>query len=173
MRKKYTKNTLKNKLRGIKLLILDVDGVLTDGKLIYNSDGIELKAFDVKDGYGLVRLKQSGVKLGIITAKSSSIVETRAKDLGIDALYQDVSNKLTAYTDIKEKYDLTDDAIAYIGDDVPDLGVLKQTGVPIAVHDAVEPVKNTAVYITKKCGGNGAVREVVELIMQAKGIPLS
>ena len=173
MRKKYNKNTLKNKLRNIKLLILDVDGVLTDGKLIYNSDGIELKAFDVKDGYGLVRLKQSGVKLGIITAKSSSIVETRAKDLGIDALYQDVSNKLTAYTDIKEKYDLTDDVIAYIGDDVPDLGVLKQTGVPIAVHDAVEAVKNTSVYITTKCGGNGAVREVVELIMQAKGLPLS
>ena len=167
------KKELLKKLKKIKFLILDVDGVLTDGKLIYNSDGIELKAFDVKDGYGLVRLKQSGVKLGIITAKSSSIVETRAKDLGIDALYQNVSDKVTAYTDIKEKYELTDDAIAYIGDDVPDLGVLKQAGVPIAVHDAVEAVKNTAVYITIKCGGNGAVREVVELIMQAKGIPLS
>ncbi len=172
MQKKYNKNTLKNKLKDIKLLILDVDGVLTDGKLVYNSDGIELKAFDVKDGYGLVRLRQSGVKLCIITAKSSSIVETRAKDLGIDSLYQNISNKLTAYNDIKEKHNLTDDEIAYIGDDVPDLVVLRQVGVPIAVHDAVEAVQKTAIYITKRCGGNGAVREVVEMIMQAKGIPL-
>ncbi len=170
---KITKKELINKLKYIKFLILDVDGVLTDGKLIYNSDGIELKAFDVKDGYGLVRLKQSGVRLGIITAKSSSIVETRAKDLGIDALYQNAGNKLTAYNDIKAKYSITDDEIAYIGDDVPDLVVLRQTGVPIAVHDAVEAVKKTAVYITKKCGGNGAVREVAEIILQAKGTPLS
>jgi 3-deoxy-D-manno-octulosonate 8-phosphate phosphatase (KDO 8-P phosphatase) len=170
---KKTKKELINKLKQIKFLILDVDGVLTDGKLIYNSDGIELKAFDVKDGYGLVRLKQSGIKLGIITAKSSSIVETRANDLGIDALYQNAGNKLAAYNDIKAKYSLADDEIAYIGDDVPDLVVLRQVGVPIAVHDAVEAVKKTAVYITKKCGGNGAVREVAEFIMQAKGTPLS
>ena len=169
---KLTKKELFIRLNRITFLILDVDGVLTDGKLIYNNNGIELKAFDVKDGYGLVRLRQSGIKLGIITAKSSSIVETRAKDLGIDALYQNVTDKRSAYADIKAKYDLTDDTIAYIGDDVPDLGVLKLTGVPIAVHDAVEAVKSSAVYITKKCGGNGAVREVVELIMQAKGIPL-
>ncbi len=173
MHKKYDKNTLQKKLKGVKMLILDIDGVLTDGKLIYNSAGIELKAFDVKDGYGLVRLKQSGVKIGIITAKSSSIVETRAKDLGIDALYQNAGNKLTAYNDIKGKYKITDDEIAYIGDDVPDLVILKQVGLPIAVHDAVEAVKKTAVYITKKCGGNGAVREIAELIMQAKGTSLS
>lgn len=173
MHKKYDKNTLQNKLKGVKMLILDVDGVLTDGKLIYNSDGIELKAFDVKDGYGLVRLKQSGVKIGIITAKSSSIVETRAKDLGVDALYQNAGDKLTAYNDIKEKYGITDHEIAYIGDDVPDLVVLRKTGVPIAVHDAVEAVKRASVYITKKCGGNGAVREVAEFIMQAKGTPLT
>jgi 3-deoxy-D-manno-octulosonate 8-phosphate phosphatase (KDO 8-P phosphatase) len=170
---KKTRKELLKKLKQIKFLILDVDGVLTDGKLIYNSDGIELKAFDVKDGYGLVRLKQSGIKLGIITAKSSSIVETRANDLGIDALYQNAGNKLAAYNDIKAKYSLADDEIAYIGDDVPDLVVLRQVGVPIAVHDAVEAVKKTAVYITKKCGGNGAVREVAEFIMQAKGTPLS
>lgn len=169
MIKRFKKNTLKDKLRKIKFLLLDVDGVLTDGKLIYNSQGIELKAFDVKDGYGLVCLKQSGVKIGIITAKNSRIVETRTKDLGVDELYQNVADKLIAYEDIKRKYKLKDDEIAYIGDDIPDLGVLKIVGVPIAVNDAIDEVKESAVYITKKKGGNGAVREVVDLILQTRG----
>jgi 3-deoxy-D-manno-octulosonate 8-phosphate phosphatase (KDO 8-P phosphatase) len=169
--KKNNKKTLAGKLKAVRLLILDVDGVLTDGKLVYNSDGIELKFFDVKDGYGLVRLKQAGVKLGIITAKTSAIVETRARDLGIDKLYQNVKDKLTAYEDIRKTYGLLDAEIAYIGDDVPDLGVLRKAGVPIAVHDAVEAVRKTAVYTTRRCGGNGAVREVAELILEAKGLP--
>ncbi len=168
-RKKQTQKTLVSSLKRIKLLILDVDGVLTDGKLVYNSDGIELKSFDVKDGYGLIRLKQSGVRLGIITAKMSSIVETRSRDLGIDRLYQNVANKLDAYEDIKKTFNLGDREIAYIGDDVPDLVVLRQAGVPIAVHDAVGPVRAAAVYITKHCGGNGAVREVADMILKAQG----
>ena len=154
------------------MLLLDVDGVLTDGKLIYNNNGIELKMFDVKDGYGLVRLKKSGIKLGIITAKKSSIVETRAKDLGIDTLYQNSEDKIIPYKEIKEKYKLSDNDIAYIGDDIPDLPVLRIVGVPIAVKNAAKPVKKVSLYITKKNGGCGAVREVVELIMQAKGEPL-
>ncbi len=173
MRKKYSKNTLKNKLKGIKMLLLDVDGVLTDGKLVYNNNGIELKMFDVKDGYGLVRLKKAGIRTGIITAKMSDIVETRSKDLGMDVLYQNVDNKLTAYNAVKRRFKLTDGEIAYIGDDIPDLPVLRQAGMPIAVSNAVDAVKNASVYVTKKSGGNGAVREVVELITQAKGIPMS
>ncbi len=169
---KLDKSNLKKKLKIIKMLLLDVDGVLTDGKLIYTKDGVELKMFDVKDGYGLVRLKQTGVMLGIITAKASDIVEARAEHLGIDLVYQDIRDKLEAYNEIKQRYKLIDDEIAYIGDDVPDLPVLKQVGVPIAVRDAVECVKHSAVYITGKNGGNGAVREVAELIMQAKGMPL-
>ncbi len=172
MRSKPGKTALRNKLKNIRMLLLDVDGVLTDGKLIYNSDGIELKAFDVKDGYGLVRLKKAGIMIGIITAKSSRIVETRARDLGIDTLYQNVSNKLTAYNEIKNNYNLADHETAYLGDDVPDLVVLKQVGVPVAVHDAVDAVKDAAIYITKKPGGNGAIREVVELILQAKGLSM-
>ena len=172
MARKYHTTTLRNRLKGIRMLLLDVDGVLTDGKLLYNRDGIGFKAFDVKDGYGLVRLREAGIKVGIITAKPSDIVETRARDLGIDTLYQNVDNKLTAYSEIKRINGLDDREIAYIGDDVPDLGVLGQVGLPIAVRDAVEPVKRAAVYITKRPGGSGAVREVIELIMQARGMPI-
>ncbi|MCL5277056.1 MAG: HAD hydrolase family protein [Deltaproteobacteria bacterium] len=172
MARKYHTTRLRNRLKGIRMLLLDVDGVLTDGKLLYDKDGVELKAFDVKDGYGLVRLREAGIKVGIITAKPSDIVETRARDLGIDTLYQDVDNKLTAYSEIKRINGLDDREIAYIGDDVPDLGVLGQVGLPIAVRDAVEQVKRAAVYITKRPGGSGAVREVIELIMQARGMPI-
>ncbi|MGB9735119.1 MAG: KdsC family phosphatase [bacterium] len=169
MLKRHDKNVLKRKLKKIKFLILDVDGVLTDGKLIYNSEGIELKAFDVKDGYGLVRLRESGVKIGIITAKNSRIIEVRAKDLGIDELYQNIPDKLNAYEEIKLKYKLTDEEIAYIGDDIPDLGVLKRVGLSIAVNDAIDEVKKVADYVTEKKGGNGAVREVTDLIIEARG----
>jgi 3-deoxy-D-manno-octulosonate 8-phosphate phosphatase (KDO 8-P phosphatase) len=168
MNKRLSTKLLENKLKNIKFFILDVDGVLTDGKLVYNSNGIELKSFDVKDGYGLVRLKQWGIKTGIITAKYSPIVETRAKDLAIDELYQNVSDKLIAYNNIKTKYGLKDEQIAYMGDDIPDLEVMKKVGIPIAVRDAVDPVKHASIYITKNTGGNGAVREVVELIRKAK-----
>ncbi len=163
---------MRDRLKAVRMLLLDVDGVLTDGKLLYNGDGIELKAFDVKDGYGLVRLREAGIRVGIITAKSSDIVGRRARDLGIDTLYQEVDDKLTAYSEIKKINGLRDREIAYIGDDVPDLGVLGQVGVPIAVCDAVEAVRQRAVYITKRPGGSGAVREVAELIMQAKGVSL-
>lgn len=170
---KADSKTLLRKARNIKMLLLDVDGVLTDGKLVYNSGGIELKMFDVKDGYGLVRLRKAGIRTGIITAKTSAIVKKRSKDLGMDALYQNVDDKLTAYNDVKRRFRLKDGEIAYIGDDLPDLPVLLQTGLPLAVRNAADAVKKASLYVTRKDGGNGAVREIAEIIMRAKGIPMT
>ncbi len=154
---------------GIKLLILDVDGVLTDGSIILDDGGNELKAFYVRDGHGIKMLSAIGVKVAIITGRYSKVVERRAHELGITEIYQRCHIKSVAYEDLKEKLNVSDSEIAYIGDDIVDISIMKRVGLPIAVADATEETKAEAVIITTKPGGRGAVREICDLILKAKG----
>ncbi len=156
--------------RDIKLLVLDVDGVLTDGNIILESNGNEIKAFYVRDGHGIKMLQKAGVEVAIITGRESRVVEIRAQELGITELFQGRNEKILALESLKEKLGLSNDEIAYIGDDVVDIPVLRRVGLPIAVKDADNEAKRDAVLITKNCGGRGAVREVCDLILKSKGL---
>jgi 3-deoxy-D-manno-octulosonate 8-phosphate phosphatase (KDO 8-P phosphatase) len=160
------KKAAKRNLRHIKLLLLDVDGVMTDGGIYYSNAGDELKRFNTKDGYGIVKFQRSGLKIGIITGRVSKIVERRAAELGITEVYQNFEDKIVAYESIKKKFSLTDANIAYIGDDEFDLAVLKRVGFSAAPSDAVPLVKKHVHYICTHSGGNGAVREVIDLILK-------
>jgi 3-deoxy-D-manno-octulosonate 8-phosphate phosphatase (KDO 8-P phosphatase) len=153
-------------LNHIKLLLLDVDGVMTDGGIYYSDSGDEVKRFHVQDGFGISKLQKAGIQVGIITGRSSKVVEKRAEELGITELYQNVEDKIDAYRSIKKKFALTDQNIAYIGDDEFDLAVLKCVGFAAAPADAVPLVKKHVQYICTRGGGNGAVREVIDLILK-------
>jgi 3-deoxy-D-manno-octulosonate 8-phosphate phosphatase (KDO 8-P phosphatase) len=157
------------KARGIRLAIFDVDGVLTDGSLYYTGSGEELKAFNVRDGHGMKMLQAGGVRLAIITSRNSRCVELRAKDLGIDLLYQGVADKLTAFQELLAQIGLDAAASAYMGDDLIDLPVMRRCGLALTVAEAPAAVKSQAHYISQAPGGRGAVREVCELILQAQG----
>lgn len=159
---------LDQRLGEIKILILDVDGVLTDGRIIINDHGEETKAFNVKDGYGIRALQDAGIDVAVITGRKSGVVEHRARDLGIRNVYQGVADKRSACIKLLEERRLTGDQACYIGDDLPDIPVLQYVGMPVAVADAVKEVRDAALYITEKNGGNGAVREVCELILKAR-----
>ena len=161
----------KNNSQNIKLLILDVDGVLSDGKIIISNDGNEYKNFDVKDGLGLVLVQKLGMKVAIITGKSSRIVADRLTALGLDPddIFQGQKNKLNAYKILKEKYSLKDSEIAYIGDDLPDITLMNKVGLSAAPADCVAIVKEYADYICEHKGGNGAVREFCEYLMKQNG----
>lgn len=161
--------SLQAKAKKIKLLICDVDGVLTDGKIIYDSKGTELKNFNVQDGLGLVLLKKLGFQTAIISARESKVVKFRADDLKIDYVYVGVHPKVNAYVQLTKKLKINDNAVCFIGDDLPDLGVLKRVGLAVAVANATDDVKKVAHYTTKRCGGEGAVREVIDLILKAQG----
>ncbi len=153
----------------VKLVIFDVDGVLTDGSLFLGDDGQEYKAFHSQDGHGMVMLQSSGVRIAIITGRTSQVVATRMASLGISHLYQGQRDKRPAYAELKEKLGLTDADIAYVGDDVVDLPVMSQVGLAIAVQNAHAFTKQHAHWITPSAGGHGAAREVCELIMEAQG----
>ena len=156
------------KAKAIKLLLLDVDGVLTDGSLIYSHDGHESKAFNTQDGFGLRMLQDSGVEVGIITARSSEALNRRSQDLKISHLYQGSSNKLDAYKEIIKKTQLKPFEIAYMGDDWLDMVLLKRVGLAVAPANAVSEVKEMVHYTTEQSGGHGAVREVCDLILEAR-----
>jgi len=156
------------KARPIRLAVFDVDGVLTTGKLFYSPQGIEYKEFNVYDGQGLKFLNKSGIQLGVITACTTSIVTKRMQDLGITHIYQGI-DKITAYEDLKKKLNLTDEQIAYVGDDLPDLPVICRAGLGITVPHAPQVMRDHAAWITTAPGGRGAVREVCDLIMRAQG----
>lgn len=160
---------LKQKAEKIRWFIMDVDGVLTDGSIIYDSNGNELKKFSVKDGMGITLLHNIGIKTGIITSRKSSTVEKRAKELGINVIIQNAKNKLLSYESFKKKYNVRDEEVLFIGDDFVDLPVLKRAFFPVTVPDAPKELKNIAVYITEKKGGDGAVREVAELLLKLQG----
>jgi 3-deoxy-D-manno-octulosonate 8-phosphate phosphatase (KDO 8-P phosphatase) len=156
------------RLKLIKLLILDVDGVLTDGKIIYNDRGEEIKAFDVKDGHGIKLLMRSGMEIALITGRKSEVVLHRARDLGIEQVYQKVTNKMEVYEKILNDKKLEDENVGFVGDDLVDIPVLKRVGFSAAVLDAVSEVKEIADYIASKKGGGGAVREICELLLKAQ-----
>jgi 3-deoxy-D-manno-octulosonate 8-phosphate phosphatase (KDO 8-P phosphatase) len=157
------------KLAKIKLLLLDVDGVMTDGRIIYDNQGNELKAFDVKDGHGLKMLQRAGIKIGIITGRESAVVARRAAELGIEILYQKALTKLDPYQEILAAEGLTDEQVAYVGDDVVDLPILRRVGFSATVADAVPEVLPLVDFVCQHPGGRGAVREICDLLIKASG----
>lgn len=157
------------KARLIKLVVFDVDGVLTDGSLFLGDDGQEYKAFHSKDGLGMKLLQASGVEIGIITARTSKLVEHRMHSLDIKHVYQGQLDKRKAFDKLLVKLNLNHDQVAYVGDDVIDLPVMKQAGLAIAVQDAHPLAKQHAHWQTPHNGGRGAARDVCELIMEAQG----
>lgn len=155
--------------RRVKMVIFDVDGVLTDGKIVIGNGGELYKSFSAQDGLGISLLNKAGVLTAIITGRDSEIVAVRARELRIDAVYQGYRDKRGAYAELKERYGLTDEQIAYVGDDLIDLPVMTQVGLACAVGNAVGEVKSAAHFVSERNGGNGAVRSVVELILRARG----
>ena len=158
-----------DRAKPIKLIAFDVDGVLTDGTLFIGDDGQEYKAFHSQDGHGMKMLKATGVELAIITGRTSQVVGLRARNLGIQHLYQGVENKLEAFHHLLQTLGIEPGAAAFMGDDVVDLPVMLRCGLAICVPAAPPLVREHAHYITKLHGGQGAVREVCDLIMQAQG----
>jgi 3-deoxy-D-manno-octulosonate 8-phosphate phosphatase (KDO 8-P phosphatase) len=165
LKKRFSKKSLSQ----IKLLLLDVDGVMTDGGVFFSESGDELKKFNIQDGYGIVKLRRTGVEVGIITGRVSNLVKRRAGELGITHVYQNLEDKLSVYEELKANLKLSDREIAFIGDDEPDLPVLKRVGFSAAPADAVESVRKKVQYVCKRRGGDGAVREVINLLMESPG----
>ena len=161
-------SALEAKAAKIKLLICDVDGVLSDGKVYFTNNGDEIKNFNIKDGLGIKLLQKSGIKVAIITGRKSQIVEHRANELGINILYQGHSDKRAAFDEILNSLGLTSDQVAHIGDDLPDLPLMKMAGLGLCVNDAHHFVKQNADWISGVDGGNGAVREAAELLLAAQ-----
>ncbi len=156
------------KAKRIKLLILDVDGVLTDGKIYYGNYGDELKAFDVRDGMGLALMSRAGIETAIITAKKAKIIRLRAKDMGVKRVYENHS-KLKIYTKLLRKFRLQKEEVCFIGDDLLDIPVLKDVGLPATVPQAAKEVKAASSYVTQAGAGSGAVRELCEFILKSQG----
>jgi 3-deoxy-D-manno-octulosonate 8-phosphate phosphatase (KDO 8-P phosphatase) len=161
-----------SRARHIKLLLMDCDGVLTDGGLHYTFDGKRVmegaKVFHIHDGQGLKFAREAGLKLGIISGRISPALIARARELQIDRLHQGIDDKLSIYEQIKIADGFADDQIAYVGDDLPDLPVMRRVGLAIAVADAVDEIRECAHFVTNKPGGRGAAREAVELILKAQ-----
>ncbi len=153
----------------IKLLLLDVDGVMTDGRIIYVNGGGEAKAFDVKDGHGLKLIQRAGIQVGIITGRQSDVVTRRAAELGIELVYQGVKDKRLPFREILEKLGLEPLEVAYLGDDLVDLPVMRQVGFSATVADAVDDIKPYVDFVTSRPGGRGAVREICDLLLKESG----
>lgn len=153
----------------VKMLILDVDGVLTRGEIVWDSEGRELKLFNSLDGMGLKLLQERGIKVVAITARRSLPTERRFEDLGFGELYQEVKDKLSLAKELAERYGIDPKEICFIGDDINDLPLLQWVGFPVAVKNAVKEVKRVAKYVTSLEGGRGAVREVADLIIALGG----
>ncbi len=156
-------------LKKIKILLLDVDGVLTDGRIIYDSKARDSKFFDVHDGLGVYLLNKAGIKTIIVTAKGSRSIKPRARDMRVTEVFADVSPKSAILGKVMKKYAVTKDEICFVADDLVDLGLMKIVGFPVAVFNACPEIKQAASYITIRHGGRGAVREVAELILKAQG----
>lgn len=160
---------IKEKVAKIKMLISDVDGVLTDGTMYKSSTGEELKKFNVTDGSGIAMARATDLRIALISGRYSKATELRANELRITDLYNGTLDKLGPYAELKEKYELEDDEIAYLGDDIIDLPVMELVSVPIAVANAVDIIKDAAIHITAKSGGNGAFREAIDWIITGQG----
>ena len=153
---------------GIRLLVMDVDGVMTDGKIIYTSDGQEIKSFNIKDGLGIKRAQASGIETAIITGRTSPMVERRALELGIAHLVQGREDKLAALSDLLDQINLSLDQVAYIGDDLPDLTAIESVKLGACPADAATEVKSRANWVSTRAGGNGCVRELCDLLVSHK-----
>ncbi|MFI3121282.1 MAG: 3-deoxy-manno-octulosonate-8-phosphatase KdsC [Methylococcaceae bacterium] len=160
---------IQEKAKKLKLLILDVDGVLTDGRLFFDNQGNEYKSFHARDGHGIKLLRQTGVEVAVISGRKSSSVALRMKNLGIEHVYQGHENKIAAFNEVIEKLGITPEQAAHVGDDLLDLPIMIRVGLAIAVNDANFAVKQRADWCTTLPGGLGAVREVCDFIMQAQG----
>lgn len=157
------------RLKKIRLLLLDVDGVLTDGRIIINDRGEETKAFHVRDGHGMKLLQRAGVKIGIITGRSSRVVAHRMRELGIDMVIQGSKDKRVPFAQMLEQTGFAEEEIAYVGDDLVDLPVLRRVGFAATVADGCADLKEQVHYVTRCAGGCGAVREICEMILKARG----
>lgn len=153
----------------IKLLILDVDGVMTDGRIIYDHGGDEIKLFHVRDGLGIVLLHRAGIPSAIITANRAKAVVRRARELGMAKVYQNAFNKRQSYQSALKHFKLRDEEVCFMGDDLIDLPILTRVGLAVGVANAHEEVKSRVHYVTRAAGGHGAIREVVDLILKAQG----
>ena len=154
--------------QNIRLLLLDVDGVLTDGRLYYGDDGHEFKAFNIKDGLGIKLLQRGGVEVGIITARSSSLLARRCSELGIERVIQGREDKLAALNELLDQSPFDMAQVAYMGDDLPDLAVIKRVGLSMTVADASQVIIESALWRSQYPGGGGAVREAAEFILTAQ-----
>jgi len=154
----------------VKMIIIDVDGVLTDGTIVTGDSNDELKFFNVKDGIGIQLALAAGIKVVLITGRFSNALVRRAKELRVDEVCQNAYNKLSAYENLLKKHSLTDKDVCYIGDDIPDIPVLKRAGISYAVNDAVDEVKSAAEYVTQRNGGKGAVREMIDTLLKSEGL---
>ena len=160
---------LREKISKIKLVIVDVDGVLTDGRIIFGDHGDELKFFDVQDGHGLVMLVRAGLKTAMMSAKKSRVNLRRAKELKMHKVYQNVHDKLKGFQKALKRFKVGAEEVCYIGDDLVDIPVLKRAGFAVAVQGALPEAKAAADHVTERPGGRGAVREVADMILKAQG----
>lgn len=168
-KKKQNSTDIFKKLQEIKLFATDCDGVLTDAGMYYTEQGDELKKFNTKDGMGIGLLRKKGIKTAIITGENSTLVERRGEKIGIDNVFLGITDKVKIMEGLLKKYNITYEQVAYVGDDINDLELLRKVGVSFSVKDAVEVVKRNVDYITNAKGGEGAVREIAEMIIQSKG----
>ncbi len=160
---------LPSRCRPIELILSDVDGVLTDGGVIFDNQGIEIKRFHIRDGLGIRLWQRAGKHFGLVTGRASHIVQLRAVELGVELVRQGIDDKLPAVKQILAERKLRADQVCYVGDDLPDLPVLRYVGLAVAVGDGSEDLHKAAHYITKSHGGHGAVREVTEMILKSQG----
>ena len=161
--------SIRSKAKKIKLLMLDVDGVLTDGRIIYDSKGHDLKFFDVHDGLGVYLLSLMGIKTVLVTAKGSNVIAPRAKDMRVAAVYKDIFPKTKVLKEVLRRFHVSADAVCFVGDDLVDYSIMKRCGLSIAVSNACKDIKQVAHFVTKRAGGRGAVREVSEILLKAQG----
>jgi 3-deoxy-D-manno-octulosonate 8-phosphate phosphatase (KDO 8-P phosphatase) len=163
-------NPYESKVAPIRMILMDVDGVLTDGGILYDSAGAELKRFDIQDGMGIALAVKAGLKVGILTGRSSPMVERRARELSMSVVKQGYLVKLDGYNEILREEKIESREVAYIGDDVQDLPVLWRAGFSAAPGNAVAEVKSEVDYVCQRSGGHGAVRELIDLVLAGKGI---
>ena len=161
--------TARDKARLVRWLALDVDGVLTDGRIILDNQGNELKAFHVRDGHGIKLAQRAGITVGIITGRKAEVVNVRARELGIGEVHQGAHEKIRVYESLIAKYRLRDDEVAFVGDDIVDAAIFRRVGLAVRVADSDPSVRPFADMVTKAEGGRGAVREVVNFLLASQG----
>ena len=161
---------MKERIAPVRLLLLDVDGVLTDGRIVFDANGVESKFFNVKDGHGIKMVQRAGISVGIISGRESRVVANRAAELGITHLYQNALDKLVPYTELLERTGLRDHQVAYVGDDIIDLPLLRRVGFAAAPADAAPELLPYVHFVTRNGGGWGAVREVCDLLLREQNL---